>query len=58
MSKPFSIRDQYNAAADLVDRNVAEGRGDRLAILPKAFVVLKPGHDGTAGLEAEMKAFV
>ncbi|HYB71812.1 MAG TPA: benzoate-CoA ligase family protein [Candidatus Sulfotelmatobacter sp.] len=33
MSKPFSIPDQYNAAADLVDRNVAEGRGDKPAIL-------------------------
>ncbi len=33
MSGPFSIPDQYNAAADLVDRNVAEGRGDKPAIL-------------------------
>ena len=33
MSQLFSIPDRYNAAADLVDRNVAEGRGDKPAIL-------------------------
>ncbi|HEY7677044.1 MAG TPA: benzoate-CoA ligase family protein [Candidatus Methylomirabilis sp.] len=33
MGKPFVIPDQYNAAVDLVDRNVAEGRGDEAAIL-------------------------
>ena len=33
MGKPFSIPEQYNAAADLVDRHVAEGRGDAAAIL-------------------------
>ena len=33
MSGPFSIPDRYNAATDLVDRNVAEGRGDRVAIV-------------------------
>ena len=33
MREGFLIPGQYNAAADLVDRNVAEGRGDQAAIL-------------------------
>jgi benzoate-CoA ligase len=33
MSEPWSVPERYNAAAHLVDRHVAEGRGDRVAIL-------------------------
>ncbi len=33
MSDPFVTPERYNAAAHLVDRPVAEGRGDRVAVL-------------------------
>ena len=33
MSQPFNIPDRYNAAADLVDRHVVEGRGEKVALI-------------------------
>jgi len=47
------LPDRFNAASWFVGRHVAEGRGDRVAIVTDA---LRPGID-PADLDEELKAF-